>query len=943
MSDQKPLSPNQLYTPGGTILVSGRRSKNLIYINRPADHELYDCCLNGTYSYILTSRQMGKSSLVTRTEQRLREQNEGAILTVYIEITSIGTQSVTSTDAFYTTLINKILDRLPSDIVDRINFQFLKRKPEAVERLRLDFEEWWQMHRAETATARFHRFLEEIILPAIDERELVIFLDEVDALRSLSIGADDFFAQIRSLYNQRQGNERLQRLTFVLIGCALPQDLIQDDQRTPFNIGERIELTDFRIEDAQDFVKGFNVPEARRADALTRIFYWTGGHPYLTNKLCMELAKDPKSLQTNQGIDDKVRTLFLPRNSNDFNIVFVEKQFHDARNREDLLRLLYRVYSGRPVYIYDERFKAHIDELKLSGIVRVENDHLKIRNQIYREYFNTRWMDENLSTLKTATLEQQLQKEDKANPPASPEPEYPVTFHESPVYSDGTFTGAVDWGERDIPSDADANAPTPASPPDDEPLSAGAGPFGSPPPAQVPEDNADEAAEFLEIFQRMTGLHVSTNPSPIEDAPSPPPRGPFSSDGSSPFSSTSSSFGSSPFGSSSESIGFDQDDDFDDYYDDDLGLDDDFGPAPSASSGSPFSSSDRASSRSFDFSNDIDDFSDDVSSFGDDSADLSLSDEELDEWERSDTRRADQPAWQRTLETTADTIADVVTVGRPFIIGTTTLILTGLLFITGVQSYLTPGTLALLALILAGLVFAERVAGRLGVLVSVLVAVLFAFWFGLAPPVDIPAHAVDAWTWRALVSISLLLLAALMLSPFLLLLRLDAWPPRLWVGGLVLIVVLGVGVVFRSVFANLFAWYTLPAFATAPPAIATRAVLLGSGAVVTLGVGIYNTLVNPDKAPPLPLFYAGTVLLVLAITSTYGVPVMHVAFVMALVAALLWAAWYIADLLRVPHQRESEVRAAGRRAAEPPSRTRTTMFNDDFMFDDDLGLDDDFG
>jgi hypothetical protein len=35
----------------------------------------------------------------------------------------------------------------------------------------------------------------------------------------------------------------LQRISFVLIGVATPNDLIKDAARTPFNIGRRIELT----------------------------------------------------------------------------------------------------------------------------------------------------------------------------------------------------------------------------------------------------------------------------------------------------------------------------------------------------------------------------------------------------------------------------------------------------------------------------------------------------------------------------------------------------------------------------------------------------------------------------------------------------------------------------------------------------------------------------
>src|SRR5207302_5914853 len=74
---------------------------------------------------------------------------------------------------------------------------------------------------------------------------LVIFIDEIDAVRSLPFSADEFLAAIRECYNRRTADPEFQRLTFCLLGVATPSDLIQDVRTTPFNIGTRIDLTDF--------------------------------------------------------------------------------------------------------------------------------------------------------------------------------------------------------------------------------------------------------------------------------------------------------------------------------------------------------------------------------------------------------------------------------------------------------------------------------------------------------------------------------------------------------------------------------------------------------------------------------------------------------------------------------------------------------------------------
>src|SRR5207247_9872199 len=86
--------------------------------------------------------------------------------------------------------------------------------------------------------------LQEAVRPHCPGR-LVIAIDEIDAVRSLPFSTDEFFAAIRDCYNRRSQDPEFARLTFCLLGVATPSDLIQDTRTTPFNIGHRIELTDF--------------------------------------------------------------------------------------------------------------------------------------------------------------------------------------------------------------------------------------------------------------------------------------------------------------------------------------------------------------------------------------------------------------------------------------------------------------------------------------------------------------------------------------------------------------------------------------------------------------------------------------------------------------------------------------------------------------------------
>ncbi len=74
------------FVTGGT-LPTGSKS----YVERAADRELIEAVLRGEFCYILTARQMGKSSLMVRTAAKLRERS---VAVAVLDLTAIG-QNVT--------------------------------------------------------------------------------------------------------------------------------------------------------------------------------------------------------------------------------------------------------------------------------------------------------------------------------------------------------------------------------------------------------------------------------------------------------------------------------------------------------------------------------------------------------------------------------------------------------------------------------------------------------------------------------------------------------------------------------------------------------------------------------------------------------------------------------------------------------------------------------
>ena len=242
-----------IYSLGGTV----QASKGT-YISRQADEQLLELCQKGEFTYTLTSRQMGKSSLMISTAYKLKQ---AGVKSVIIDLTKIGTQ--VSVEQWYLGLLLEIEEQLMLDT---------------------DVEEWWEENNNLGVTQRLSNFFQHMLLEEV-KSSVVVFVDEIDTTLSLNF-TDDFFAAIRYLYVARAQDTKLSRLSFVLIGVATPGDLIRDPKRTPFNIGQRLDLTDFSFEEAIPLSEGLGLEGEPAKQLLRWVLEWTGGHPYLTKRLC---------------------------------------------------------------------------------------------------------------------------------------------------------------------------------------------------------------------------------------------------------------------------------------------------------------------------------------------------------------------------------------------------------------------------------------------------------------------------------------------------------------------------------------------------------------------------------------------------------------------------------------------------------------------------------
>ncbi|MEC4817526.1 MAG: AAA-like domain-containing protein [Scytonema sp. PMC 1069.18] len=346
------------------------------YVTREADRELYEGLTTGKFCYVLNSRQSGKSSLRVRTMRRLRDLG---VECAAIDLSAGGIQNVPP-EQWYADLIDTLIDSFGLD---------------------LDLEDWWSENQLNSLVTKFRKFLEEILLTEIQEN-IVIFIDEIDSVLSLDFPTDDFFAFIRSCYNQRVDNPNYNRLSFCLLGVASPSNLISDKKRTPFNIGQAISLKGFQLHEVEPLEKGLRGRFGDSQAVMKDILHWTGGQPFLTQKLCQFMVEEsccenPRTVE--QVVQRRIIENWESQDEPEHLRTIRDRILRDEQRAGYLLELYQQIRQEEKAEITaDDTLEQ--SELQLSGLVVRKENKLKVYNPIYREIFDQSWIETQLRNLR---------------------------------------------------------------------------------------------------------------------------------------------------------------------------------------------------------------------------------------------------------------------------------------------------------------------------------------------------------------------------------------------------------------------------------------------------------------------------------------------------------------------------------------------------------------
>jgi hypothetical protein len=271
---QELLEPQEIKQTSGAVPLDSN-----FYIVRDTDHDFL-AAIRRRDSIVLVkgARQMGKTSLLARGLQQARSTGAGVVLTDFQKLNAANLESI---DGFFLALSEMIYDQIDVDT---------------------EPHDAWNPRRG--ASINFERYIRRVVLQQIS-RPLVWAMDEVDRLLTCPFGSE-VFGLFRSWHNERSldPSSPWENLTLAIVYATEPHLFITDPNQSPFNVGTKLELKDFSLEQVADLNERYGSPLDGHTDVPQ---YWrlVGGHPYLVHNGIYEMKRRGLSLPEFEAMADR--------------------------------------------------------------------------------------------------------------------------------------------------------------------------------------------------------------------------------------------------------------------------------------------------------------------------------------------------------------------------------------------------------------------------------------------------------------------------------------------------------------------------------------------------------------------------------------------------------------------------------------------------------------
>lgn len=344
-SSQFTSAPHLEFPDGSVVLDSP------FYVERlPIESDCYEEILKpGALIRIKALKQMGKTSLLERILDVAAKQGDR---TVSLNLL-LADQAVLSN-------LEKFLRWLCASVGGQLG-------------LTNQLAEYWDEDLSSNSNCT--NYFAEYLLAEIDT-PVTLALDEVDRVFPYSEIAPDFFGLLRTWRNYGQSHEIWKRLRLVL-AHSTEVYLQLDINRSPFNVGLPIVLSEFSHEQVLDLAKRHGLDWAAGKE-VEQLMAMVGGHPYLVRLALYHLGRQEVTL---------VQLLQEAPTESGIYSDHLRGHLGNLEERPKLADAMRQVVTAtEPVRLETKQaFKLHS-----MGLVKRQSDEVTPTCKLYRQYFRDR-------------------------------------------------------------------------------------------------------------------------------------------------------------------------------------------------------------------------------------------------------------------------------------------------------------------------------------------------------------------------------------------------------------------------------------------------------------------------------------------------------------------------------------------------------------------------
>lgn len=350
------MHASPFFQAGGTV-----SSTSVCYITRVCDKSALETIFSRRYLTILGPRQVGKTSLLFKLQAILKRRS---IPCAVVDLSTLqdGEKS-------------EIASRWYNLLAAQLHHQF--RESEA---------EIYQENMVYDLPS-FVSFLNSFEVVSGPKKRAVIMFDEAAAVPVAL--KSQFFSRLRALFNNRPNPkaEAATRFDFVFAGAFYPSALVTETTVSPFNISNEVRVPDFQRHEVDILFQGL-APLGLEQEAADEIWKAAGGHPFLTQKMCQNLAHNCQGIITLGDVQDQKNDIL----QHDAHLQNVVRRLDESPAEVELIR---RVIVKREKVRVNPNVNAVAAQLEMIGALTVGPDGFaRVRNGIYgsllRSYLSDR-------------------------------------------------------------------------------------------------------------------------------------------------------------------------------------------------------------------------------------------------------------------------------------------------------------------------------------------------------------------------------------------------------------------------------------------------------------------------------------------------------------------------------------------------------------------------